>query len=369
MKIKACEKCGYAAATPFFDGYIPLPDLPHTDASRKEYGLPPKTDGSRGGLTICKACQDKAIAMRKPRNSSGGGYQPLEEKEIVRPTAQQETVQERAAQQRVERQEEFRYTAEDEARWSRNRERVIAEREAEKLKILNEGVFVWTESKGTGHSLISVHKDRMVTIFSYGRYDDISITQVVGEGVLVKLQGEHAKKYIENELYRVEAKVFKVLDCNASIVEEYFNNLWNGSHDYPNSDRATPTTKMFGKVIDTYDLSGNNCTTHSVDAIKASGSKLFNNKKLGVNYSEDFMIPSSLETYMLEVSRSFDMKAENVTNQMKLMYPNINGIVAMDKAGNGEEALGVLGDSSGYAGSSSGYSGGTLKGVLGSSYE
>ena len=187
--------------------------------------------------------------------------------------------------------------------------------------------------------------------------------------MLLKLENEHAHKYINHELYKVEAKVFKVLDSDPNLVEKHFNVMWEKSTNIPDSDRATPTTKMFGKVIDTYDLSGNNCTTHSVNAIKVSGSTLFDDNILGVEYSEDFMIPSSLENYMLQASRNFDMKAENVTNDMKTKFVNEDGKKAMEEAGRTEEVLGTVGDSSGLLGSSSGYSGGTVNGVFGSSYE
>lgn len=355
MKIKACEKCGYAAATPFFDGYIPLPDLPNTDASRKEYGLPPKTDGSRGGLTICKACQDKAIAMRKPRNSSGGGYQPLEEKEIVRSTVQQETVQERAARQRRERQEEFRYTAEDEARWSRNRERVIAEREAEKLKILNEGVFVWVETQGTGHTLLTVH-DSDITMFSYGRYDDIypNTFSTQGEGVLIKASNKDCKSYLREQLFVKNAHVFKVTDVKVFEVFNYLDNIWNSSNEYPDSSLSGELTKEHGRVINSYNLFETNCTTTMVDALNKSGSKVFDHSVLGFNVNEAFTIPGSLSGYLERASKSFDMLVVDVTTEMKLFLDNPDSL-KINQPSTRDVLYEVATSFGGTLGSSSGY--------------
>ncbi|EHK2889801.1 hypothetical protein J7G16_004720 [Vibrio parahaemolyticus] len=63
-------------------------------------------------------------------SSSGGGYKPLHDEEALRkPPVREETVKERAARQRRERQAELTFTQEDYDRWARNRERVIAERQ------------------------------------------------------------------------------------------------------------------------------------------------------------------------------------------------------------------------------------------------
>ncbi|NMV22924.1 hypothetical protein HKB23_10930, partial [Vibrio parahaemolyticus] len=48
----------------------------------------------------------------------------------VAPVERQKTTRERTVLQRLERQEELRYTASDEKRWAENRERVLAERKA-----------------------------------------------------------------------------------------------------------------------------------------------------------------------------------------------------------------------------------------------
>ena len=48
----------------------------------------------------------------------------------VAPVERQKTTRERTVRQRLERQEELRYTASDEKRWAENRERVLAERKA-----------------------------------------------------------------------------------------------------------------------------------------------------------------------------------------------------------------------------------------------
>lgn len=65
---------------------------------------------------------------KKPASSSGGGYRPLHDRESEKPVKREETLRERAERQQRERQAELAYSKEDEARWSKNRERVLAER-------------------------------------------------------------------------------------------------------------------------------------------------------------------------------------------------------------------------------------------------
>ncbi|CAH1607129.1 hypothetical protein THF5G08_310006 [Vibrio jasicida] len=68
----------------------------------------------------------------KPTRSLGGGYKPLHDVENVKkPVERKETARKRAAQQCRKRQEELRYTKEDEARLARNRERALSERKVD----------------------------------------------------------------------------------------------------------------------------------------------------------------------------------------------------------------------------------------------
>ncbi|MGF1805859.1 hypothetical protein L4C31_11480 [Aliivibrio sifiae] len=68
------------------------------------------------------------INIPKPTRFIQAGYKPVEGGFDKKEEAQQETSRERAAHHRQERREELKYDASDEARWARNRERVLAER-------------------------------------------------------------------------------------------------------------------------------------------------------------------------------------------------------------------------------------------------
>ena len=76
---------------------------------------------------------------KKKGTSSGGGYQAITEINLEVPEAKVETLKERAFKQRQKRREELTYTEEDQARWARNRERVIASKLAvdEQVRLLN----------------------------------------------------------------------------------------------------------------------------------------------------------------------------------------------------------------------------------------
>ena len=65
--------------------------------------------------------------FKKLSTSSGGGYKPFQELEDKLSEVRPETPKERALRQRLERQAELKYTAEDDARWSANRNRAIEE--------------------------------------------------------------------------------------------------------------------------------------------------------------------------------------------------------------------------------------------------
>ncbi len=70
------------------------------------------------------------IEKKKSVSSSGGGYKPLHDEESLSTAlVREETIRERAARQRRERQAELTFSQEDYDRWARNRECVVAERQ------------------------------------------------------------------------------------------------------------------------------------------------------------------------------------------------------------------------------------------------
>lgn len=231
-----------------------------------------------------------------------------------------------------------------------------------KINILPSGVFVWTETKGTGHAFLSVHKDNMIYVYSYGRYDGGygSASSPLGNGVLIRFTNKEAITYIHNELYRVNAKVFQIKDVTEDKVIEIYDRIWRSSNEKPSGDSTPIDIKTYGRVIGTYDISGNNCTTKASDVLKEAGSKIFYN----VNYEESFVIPSSLETYLMNRSNSNIVES---TDLMKAAFEN-STIQELGNAGRLAESSGSSGDGSGSSANSSTMSSGNSPASSGGSY-
>ncbi|MFM5363875.1 hypothetical protein ACET98_22635 [Aeromonas veronii] len=230
--------------------------------------------------------------------------------------------------------------------------------------ILANGVFLWTETKGTGHAFVSVHKDWSMHVYTYGRFDGNPISPV-GDGVLIQYSFTKAREYYQHELYSMSARVFKIMDVDEGLTLAIFQKKWLSSSTQPDKDKIKET----GRVINKYDLTGSNCTTTSVDALKLAGTNAFTvNGPIRNTYTEDFVIPSSLERHLSQLASSSDMLVVEVTSAMKAVIPNGEGSSPMKSAGPIGETLGSSGNGSGVAGSSSsGVSPGTFGGSLGSS--
>lgn len=232
---------------------------------------------------------------------------------------------------------------------------------------LYNGVFLWTETQGAGHAFVSIHVKGKVYLFTYGRYDQIGFSPV-GDGVLIKYKGEKATSYYESELYKLSANVFQITDIDENTTINIFDILWQSSDKKPYGNETKEDIKENGRIIDKYDITGNNCTTISVNGLKESGTTIFNSSILGqIEYSEDFVIPSSLNEHLIKLSKSIDMRVINMTSIFKQNVVNTSNYSKLDGAGLGNSSVGVAGDSSGSTGdTSSGISTGTSGGMLGS---
>lgn len=213
------------------------------------------------------------------------------------------------------------------------------------------GVFLWIETKGTGHVFVSVQYNDMVYIYTYGRYDDGK--GPYGEGVLIKYTNTEAQEYIKTELHRLNASVFEIKDIHPIIVIGVFNAIWSRSTEIPNSQETSDKIKTHGRVVDNYNLLSNNCTTVSCKALKKSGTKIFNRKGIaGIEYTEDFTIPNSLDRYLKEID-SDNPHVEDVRSLMMAIYPKDSQIPMKGSGGSIGSASGVSGQSSGSSANSS----------------
>lgn len=215
--------------------------------------------------------------------------------------------------------------------------------------LLANGVFLWTETQGTGHAFVSIHKEWSIHVYTYGRFGDTSFSPV-GDGVLIQYSFGKARDYYQHELYRMSARAFKITDIDEGLALAIFQKKWLSSSQQPSTDAF----KVEGRVIDRYDLTGNNCTTTSLDALKLAGTQVFAGKSiLGSEYTEEFTIPSSLERYLSNLASSAEMGVVEVTAAMKQAIQNSQGVAPIGSAGVTNGVLGASGYSSGIAGSSS----------------
>lgn len=236
---------------------------------------------------------------------------------------------------------------------------------------LSNGVYIWTETIDTGHAFVSVHENNTAYLYTYGRYGRTGGPfDMIGDGILDFMKGDDAKDYYRKELYENNARVFKINDASIPATRAFFENLWQEGQNPVGIVENSPTERT-GHTIDSYDATGNNCTTHTVAGIKAAGSTIFDTSykskstQLPVESEEHFTLPVSLQNYLLSKSRNLQsMAVLEVTEQFKNDYPNIYGQFALPEGSMGKAKRYAAGTMSSI-GSISPYSGENVGGILG----
>jgi len=216
---------------------------------------------------------------------------------------------------------------------------------------------------------------RIFCPLSHGRYGRTGPGNLTGDGILNFLINDDARLYYQNELHRMAARVFRIDDANPKLIRQFFENLWNNNHPAIQTEKMPEITRRRGHTIDKYDVTGSNCTTHTVAGIKYSGSKIFKNRytslttQLPIEYEEEFTIPVSLQRYLVtKGSKISSMLVIEVTNTFKIQYPNNNNLDPFDQPAM-TKAQKLVAEALSQGDSLSTYSGGTINGVLGSSYD
>lgn len=237
------------------------------------------------------------------------------------------------------------------------------------------GVYIWIETTDAGHAFVSVHQNNSIYVYTYGRFGRIGPATLTGDGILNFLTGDDARLYYREELYKVQARVFQIDDVTPGETRRIFESQWKSGKTPVFTDKMGDRTKQHGKVIDVYDLTGSNCTTHTVQVIREAGTKIFDisytstTTRLRIDNEENFTIPVSLQHYLTEKSRDLSsMNVMEVTSAFREQYPNIEHFKPNSESLTGRVKEG-LADSASTVGASSDYSGGTIGGVLGGSYD
>jgi len=233
------------------------------------------------------------------------------------------------------------------------------------------GVYIWTEITETGHAFVSVHENNVVYLYTYGRYGRTGgPIETTGDGILDFMKGDDAREYYRKELYENNARVFNINDASIPKTRAFFENLWEKGTK-PVGIKENSVTDRTGHSIDSYDVTGRNCTTHTVAGIKAAGSTIFdtsyNSKstQFPIEAEEYFAIPVSLQNHLLGKSRNLkSMAVVEVTDEFKNQYPNINGQYVSPEGIKGK-AKRYAAETMSSIGSISPYSGANVGGILG----
>ncbi|HAT1609013.1 TPA: PAAR domain-containing protein [Raoultella planticola] len=237
------------------------------------------------------------------------------------------------------------------------------------------GVYIWTETKNAGHAFVAVHENNTVCLYTYGRYGRTNRGGFTGDGVLNFLQDEDARVYYRSELYEMGARVFRIDDADPELTRKFFEDLWNSSKPSIQTSNMKATTRRRGRTIDGYDVTGRNCTTHSVEGIKFAGSRVFEHgytsttTQLPIDAEEDFTIPVSLQRFL--ITKGGDMSSMLVvemTSTFKEQYPNAGNLQPFQETPGGKLQH-LVADGAALGDSLSPYSGGTVGGVLGGYYD
>ena len=222
--------------------------------------------------------------------------------------------------------------------------------------------FIATETVGTGHAFLVVKTSKELIVYTYGRYGAVDWNQTTGEGVLIRLTGQDAVDYINTEMTRMDARFFEVGDVTASKIKTIIDTKYNSGKLIDLGEGAE------GSVIDEYNLFSSNCSTHSSDWLINGGTKIFKESMLGIEYNEDFVIPSSLEDYLVDEAKDITKSIVPADNKMKKIVADEVAKQKLEGAGKTAETSGTSGKSSGSsANSSSGSSTGRWTGSNSSS--
>lgn len=237
------------------------------------------------------------------------------------------------------------------------------------------GVYIWTETTDAGHAFVSVHQNNSIYLYTYGRYGRTGPGNLTGDGILNFLQGEDARVYYRAELYRMGARAFRIDDADPAKTRQFFEDLWNKGEPAIRTAEMKETTQRRGHTIDEYDVTGNNCTTHSVEGIKFAGSKVFEHNytshttQIPIESEEDFTIPVSLQRYLESKSTDFSsMTVVEMTDGFKKMYLNKDNLPRYQESPKGKVQH-IAAEAAATGDSLSQYSSGTFGGVLGGSYD
>ena len=147
---------------------------------------------------------------------------------------------------------------------------------------------IYVETKGVGHAFVSVEVNGELIVYTYGRYlggdknkSALNSLDPTGKGVLIRLTGEDAKKYIKDKVGKMGASIYEFNDASDEKVMQYYENMFSlgtklsdREAQLYNNNPGNHGTSDDARVIDQYSLLSNNCVTKSTNGIIRGGTKV-----------------------------------------------------------------------------------------------
>ena len=147
---------------------------------------------------------------------------------------------------------------------------------------------IYVERQGiVGHAFITIGEGKNTIVYTYGRYlgggkgkSSANSLDPKGKGVLIKLTGKEAQRYIKHELLDMKAKAYELSDASDDKSQKYLDAMFAKGRTLTRaeSEQYNKNPSKFGssndaRVIDQYNLLDNNCTTKAIAGAKAGGTK------------------------------------------------------------------------------------------------
>jgi RHS repeat-associated protein len=215
--------------------------------------------------------------------------------------------------------------------------KVISHVELEGLEavlIVEQGNYL---KANVGHTFVSVGSGKEQTVYTYGRWAGTNENSSgshtplnSGPGVMIKLTGDQARAEIAKYVNKEGAQAFEIKNADEKKVAASLESEFSKSNVTPDAGKYKGDERAH--VIDGYDITCNNCTTKSLDAVKAGldGKGIeFTETKVsqgGVVYSVNGTTSGTISPMVLGYqlnSAKNDSKAKvvEITNQYKGKKP------------------------------------------------
>ena len=179
-----------------------------------------------------------------------------------------------------------------------------------------------------GHTFVTVGSGKDMTAYTYGRWAGANRSSGGmpnplgnGNGVLVKLTGNDAMKEVKKYVNE-GAKVYDVANTSENIVRDNFEQQFNSSSETPKTGSYKGDDRAH--VIDQYDLTTNNCTTKSLDAVSEghAGDITYKTTTIAGGFpviqtdsTDNTYSPGTLATQLQEATKDPDSGIKDVTKQ------------------------------------------------------